>query len=89
MIRKIEPYTASYHPYGTLYPLQRFLELNELRKITPEKGTIGEVVINGYVTNILIQNWNMYQIDEEPHIMSLRALEDTGGIVELLWIEKK
>jgi hypothetical protein len=89
MIRKIEPFDYNY-PFGKTYPLETFFKMIEERKITPNTGTIAEVIINGYVTNVLIENWNMYQVDEDFEILSLRELEiQAGGKVEICWVEKK
>ena len=88
MIRKIQEFDYKY-PFGKIIPLEEFLFLVSERKITPQGGTISEVIINGYVTNILIQFWDMYRIDDDYHIMNLIDLEDVGGKVEILWIEKR
>jgi len=88
MIRKIERFNYS-TPFGRVYSLPDFFAQVEKRKITPQMGTISEVLIDGQVTNILIENWDMYQIDPDCEIMSLREFEKLDGLKEILWIAKK
>jgi hypothetical protein len=88
MFRKIQPFDLNY-PFGMKLTLPQFFKLNETRDITPYDGTISEVIVDGYVTNILIESWNMYQIDDDAEIMSLRELEKRFPKAEILWIAKK
>jgi len=89
MYRKIKPFV--YNPLfkGQIIPLKSFLALNEHRDITPYDGTISEVIVDGYVTDILINSWDMYQIDDTAEIMSLRDLEKIAPNAEIFWIWKK
>jgi hypothetical protein len=88
MYKKIQPFNYNY-PFGKRYSLANFLQMHRTGKITPHDGTISEVIVDGFVTNILIENWNMYQIDEDAEIMPLKDLESISTTVEILWIGKK
>lgn len=89
MYRKIQPFIHNPLLKGEVISLKNFLSLNEHRDITPYDGTISEVIVDGYVTDILIANWDMYQVDDTAEIMSLRELEKIAPNAEILWIWKK
>jgi hypothetical protein len=89
MFRKIQPFLQNTLLKGQVISLKNFLSANEHRNITPYDGTISEVIVDGYVTDILIANWDMYQVDDTAEIMSLRELEKIVPNAEILWIWKK
>jgi hypothetical protein len=92
MIRKIQPFdyeNCTKLFSGKVIPLKTFFELYDNGKVNPYKGIISEVLLDGYVTNILIENWEMYQVDEDCEIMSLIEFKMVDGKKELYWIEKK
>jgi hypothetical protein len=89
MYRKIEPYKYDLYYKATVYSFQDFIELNERREITSQDGTISEVIVGGYSTNILIANWDMWQIDEDAEVLYLYQLKDIPEKVEIAWVGKK
>ena len=89
MYRKIQPFDYNRILKVEVLPLKNFLALNEKRDITPYDGTISEIIVDGYVTDILISAWDMYQVDDTSEIMSLKELEKIAPDAEILWIKKK
>ena len=93
MYKKIQPFVYNAllkgHFKGQVIPIKSLLALWASNDINPHDGTISEVIVDGYVTDILIENWDMYQVDDTAEIMSLTELEKIAPKAEILWIWKK
>jgi hypothetical protein len=84
---KISEYLGTEY-IGELYSLDQFIETNKCGAIIPYDGSISEILINGYKTNIVVDDWGMWKKDDSLVLMELYNLKLIPGNVEILWCEK-
>jgi NTP pyrophosphatase (non-canonical NTP hydrolase) len=72
---------------GDILPLKDFIDTYNVQCIMPYDGSIGDVIVNSYSTNIRIVGWNMWMSTDFIE-MSLEDLKNINGNVEIRWCNK-
>jgi hypothetical protein len=89
MYKTFGKFNYDVYPVGKVYHIKEFIRLYEENKIVPTGGTIAEILINGEMTNIILNNWSCYPDGDDYTQVYLAQLEDTKDKVEIVWCAKK
>jgi hypothetical protein len=72
---------------GDIMSIKEFMELHKSTSIMPYDGAIGDVIVDGKITNIKVKDWCMYLYDDYEE-MTLDKLLKLKGQVEIRWCNK-